>query len=346
MNRTRIVLGSLVVLALVAGAVRWRRAHVAPPDFCAEVRSKIGTRSATALLAKLRESHPNSAEVYFLSARQSRLEGNAPDAAVHAARAEELGWSRSQLARERVLRRAVTDARGARPELDDLLASDPNDSDGLAALAEGALQAGRSEEAVALAGRILERDPHDPRGLYLRGKARVQARQLDAARADLEAAVAAGPEPLVHAPARLALAMCLLDLGEFSRAFDLFCAARDEGPSDPLALFGVGRSATYLGRLDDAERAFSAVLELRPGHVETLVSLAQVVEQRGDLKRALGYLEAAERAEPDRRETHSRLAKILAALGQDEGAAHHESRFRALDPERKGPNTNPPKGMP
>jgi tetratricopeptide (TPR) repeat protein len=331
----------LLVIPLVLGVVAWRRAHAPAPDPFAEVRGKIGTRSATALLSRQREEHPNKAEVHFLSARQARLEGQPEDASAHLNRAAELGWSAPQVERERILTGALVDFPRVRPALDDLLGADERDCDVLLALAAGELQTGRADRAVRSVERVLEHEPGNPWALHLRGKARLQLRQLDLSRADLEAAFAAGPESLAYSPVRLTLALCLMDLGEFERAFTLFCAARDEEPTNPLAVFGVGRSASYLGRLEQAERAFLAVLKMWPGHVETLVSLAQVVEQRGDLKRALGYLEEAEKGEPNRRETHSRLAKLLAALGQDERAAYHEGRYRALDPERKGAAANP-----
>ena len=121
---------------------------------------------------------------------------------------------------------------------------------------------------------------------------------------------------------------------------ELFRAARTDDSSNPLALFGVGRAASYGGHLDEAEEAFRAVLVLRPGHVETLLALAQIAEQRGDLPRALAYLEEAEKGDPNRLETHARLAKLLAALGQSERAEAHEARYRALDPNRRPPNTS------
>jgi tetratricopeptide (TPR) repeat protein len=79
------------------------------------------------------------------------------------------------------------------------------------------------------------------------------------------------------------------------------------------------------------------VLRLRPGHVETLLGLAQVVEQSGDLDRALGYLEEAEKGDPKRLETLSRMSKLLAARGQLDRARDYEARYRALDPNRKVP---------
>ena len=84
----------------------------------------------------------------------------------------------------------------------------------------------------------------DDRALYLRGVAWQEGRRLDLARADLEAAVAAGPNALDYPKARQALAICLLDLGDFPPAADLFRAALVDDPDDVYALFGSGRASS------------------------------------------------------------------------------------------------------
>ncbi len=163
--------------------------------------------------------------------------------------------------------------------------------------------------------------------MTLRGRAWLRARRLDLARADLEAALEGGAEGLWYPAARLDLATCLLDLGEFEASLRLFHACHEAQPGEPLALFGVGRSAAFLGRWEEAERAFAEVLELRPGHVETLLGLAQACENLGNLGGALRCLQEAEKGDPQRAETQLQLAKILRALGQDQLAAEHQARY-------------------
>src|SRR5262249_12570666 len=158
------------------------------------------------------------------------------------------------------------DFRRAKPALERLLAAEPDNADVLLALAEGELAAGRPEQAAELAGRAVLQAPADARALAIRGAARLQARRLDLARADLAAVVAGDPDAIVFPQARLTLALCLLDLGDFGRALELFRACRTDEPNNLLALFGVGRAASHLGRFDEAEVAFRAVLVLRPGH--------------------------------------------------------------------------------
>ncbi len=321
----------LALLALTGLGWWWYRAYSAERGL-SEARALVGDRRADAVLADLRRRHPDRPDVFLLSARQSRLAGQPGEAWAHLERATALGADSAAVARENLLGRPATDFPGTRPDLDRLLAADPGDADVLLALADGELAQGRAEVAAELADRAVRNAPGDVRATAVRGEARMRARRLDLARADLTAAVAAGPDALAYPRARLALATCLLDLGEFAPALELFRAARTENPGDLVAAFGVGRTASHLRRLEEADEAFGAVLAARPAHVDTLLARAHVAEQRGDRPRALEYLERAEQADPNRRETHSALARLLDALGHADRAAAHEARYRALEP--------------
>jgi tetratricopeptide (TPR) repeat protein len=333
--KRRLLMIGLPALALIAGGVVWWLVHESSASPLAEASERVGTRSADPLLERLRKERPQNAEVQFLSARQARLAGRLEEAFAYLRQADSLGWDASRLRRERVLLYARADFPSGRLGLEQLLAADPADAEVLLALGEGELQAGRADLAAGYAGRVLAQAPGDVRALRLRGMVRLADRQLDGARADLEAALSAQPDSLSATAMRLDLGRCLLDLGDAQQALEHFRAARHDDPDNPLAWFGVGRAASYLDRPDEAESAFLTVLKLRPGHVETLLSLAQVVEQRGDLARALGYLEEAESAAPNRLDVNARLVKLLTAMGEHERAAVHEARYHELDPTRK-----------
>ncbi|OWK40454.1 tetratricopeptide repeat protein [Fimbriiglobus ruber] len=113
-------------------------------------------------------------------------------------------------------------------------------------------------------------------------------------------------------------------------AADLFRAALADDPDDVYALFGSGRAAGFLGQWAEAETFYKAVLVRRPGHVETLLAIAQVREQQGDAKAALADLEQAAAGDPNRLETLYRLAKLLRVTGQNERAAEYEAKYRDL----------------
>lgn len=58
-------------------------------------------------------------------------------------------------------------------------------------------------------------------------------------------------------------------------------------PKDPVALFRLGESLSFLGRLTDAEGAFRASIAADPNNVEAIWSLAVVQSQLGDRTGAL-----------------------------------------------------------
>lgn len=329
MRRLLITIGVLLVPLLVAGAVFWNRSRETAARF-AEARGRVGTRGAAATFDQLARAYPSRAEAFVLVDRQARLEGRLDDARSALDKAEGLGWPAGEIDRERLLVRAAADFPRARPELETRLAAAPDDRDLLLALAAGFQKQGANSRASELAGRVLATSPNDPAALFLRGIAWQEGRRLDLARADLEAAVAAGPNALDYPKARQALAICLLDLGDFPPAADLFRAALADDPDDVYALFGSGRAAGFLGQWAEAETFYKAVLVRRPGHVETLLAIAQVREQQGDAKAALADLEQAAAGDPNRLETLYRLAKLLRVTGQNERAAEYEAKYRDL----------------
>ncbi|QEL13515.1 tetratricopeptide repeat protein [Limnoglobus roseus] len=327
------VAGSGILLVLAAGVVLWLRAGRFD-TWLADARDKIGTRAASPLLDQLASDNPDQAEVPYLQARQARLAGKPQDVVTALGRAKQLGWSGALLDRERLLTLAAVDPRSARADVARAWESNPDDADLSLALAGCELQAGREARTLELVDRVLTRDPANLFAHHLRGKCLLQTRHLAEARASLEAAFAGGPDSLAHPAARLDLAMCLLDQGEFGRAHELFLAARKDAPSSPLATFGVGRTASYLNRLDEAEEAYQDILRQRPTHAETLLAMAQVAEQRGDLSAAIPYLERAVKVDPERAEIYARLAKLLTAVGDEKQAAVHESRYREIETAR------------
>jgi tetratricopeptide (TPR) repeat protein len=327
-------LGLVAVPLLVGGAVLWHRTHNSLAARLAQARDRLGTHSAGAELDQLARAYPGSAEVHFLGARQARLEGRLDEASARLDRAAALGWPAAQVERERLFLLAEVDFARARPDLEARLDAAPDDRDVLLALAGGEYRLGRIDRPIELTERALRGAPGDGEALCLSGRLWLKARRLDRARANLEAALAAGPDALFYRQARLSLALCLLDAGDFGRSLELFRACRQDEPDNAVALFGVGRAASFLGRWDEAEEAFEAVLAGRPGHLETLLALAQVREQRGDPAGALDCLERAERADPDRVETHYRLAKLLRVMGRDGEAAVHEARFKVDEARR------------
>ncbi len=85
-----------------------------------------------------------------------------------------------------------------------------------------------------------------------------------------------------------------------------------------------------LGRHDDAEAMFKSVIEAHPEHVGALTGLARLARQRRDRAGALGYFEAAAKADPDNLWGRCDLANILRELSRF-GEAEDDVQNRARD---------------
>jgi tetratricopeptide (TPR) repeat protein len=328
-KRVFLLLGVLVIPGIVGAVVYWQRLHSVTYQL-SQARLAMGTRHAGEILSRLVASHPDNAEVVFACACQQRAEGRVAPALSSLKRAGELGWPKSQIDREYLLVAGLADFKKTQPQLALWIDRHPDDVDALRVMALGYAKAGKLEKALALVTSVLARAPDDAAALCIRGKIRLQNRQLDQARPDLARAFQEGPDHPYYADARVLLAICLLDLGEFAEALRLFRESAADDPGNPKALFGVGRCSRFLNKSDDAAAAFEAVLKLRPDHIESYMQLAYVYEERGDLKKALATLENAATIDPYWYEVPFRMAKLLYALGEKERAAKCEARYTEM----------------
>ncbi len=103
-------------------------------------------------------------------------------------------------------------------------------------------------------------------------------------------------------------------------------------PHDPVALYRLGESLSFMGRLTDAEGAFRASLAADPASVESLWSLGVVQSQLGDRAGALAsYTRALEvREEPDLRADWTGVRFMLGLASRDELAAMATVSFTPL----------------
>lgn len=323
MKKLLLVFGLLLIPTLTGVGVYWYRSQSLSRRL-AEAQSAVGSRQGGELLERLARAHPQNAEVLFLHARQLRLEGQNDRALAQLEAAAERGWPQPQVARELLLLHAGTDFHRAEPDLQALLDIHPDDREALLALALGWCRQRNFDRAETLINGVLDQDPEDGVALCIRGRIRLQQQQPHDARPDLERALQLGSDRYFGRDARLLLAHCLLETGQFADARRRFEECRDEEPENPQVYFGLGRCAWYLGRWDEAANAFRQVLQLRPDHVDALSQLAYIHEERGELAQALRLLEQAARHDPKWSDLHFRMAKILLALGQKEQAAGHQ----------------------
>jgi tetratricopeptide (TPR) repeat protein len=336
----KLLLALLLLVCIGLVGLVWYRGQMLPRQL-ARARAGLGTREAGQLLEQLAQQYPDHAEVRFLNARQLRLEGQPGRALANLGRAAELGWPRSAVERESLLLRAQTDFPAVEPGLQALLDRDPHDREVALTLCLGWSRQQQLARAEALVNALLASDPGDAAALRVRGRIRLQQGQPHTARPDLETAVRDGAGWYFATDARLLLANCLLELGQFTDALQLFRECRAEEPENVRASFGIGRCHWYLGQWDEAAEAFAEVLRLRPDHLDALAHLAYVHEEKGDPRAALPLLEKALAYDPTWYDLYFRMAKILRALGQTERAAEYQKRALAVQKSWTRPRSGP-----
>jgi tetratricopeptide (TPR) repeat protein len=331
MNKVVVAILVLLGLAVVAvSALFWQRERNFERRL-EEARQTVGTRQGSEACHELVQSYPDSAEAQFLYARQLRIDQKVNQALASLKQAGELGWPHLQIERELLLLRAHSEFTQVEADLQARLNTDPDDTEALTALAEGWSRRGNVKKAESLLNSLLEREPPDAFALYLRGRIRLEKGSPHEALPDLEKAVQIGDGKLFVPEARLTLANCVLNVGDFDHALQLFHECEVSDPPNPAVTLGIARCHWYLGKWSEAEKAFQAVLALDAGNVDALSQLAYIYEERGELERAAGLLERAIQEDPKWYDLHFRMAKILLALGRPEQAADHRRRAEVME---------------
>ena len=117
----------------------------------------------------------------------------------------------------------------------------------------------------------------------------------------------------------------------------------EQDPTAPVSLGGAGSAAAgrhvqrgvvlqASGRIDEAEAAYRAALDLDPDHVAALDNMGTLLQRRLHFAEAVRYHEAALALDLERATTSYNLACALRALGQPLAAVDHYLRTVALDP--------------
>jgi tetratricopeptide (TPR) repeat protein len=339
-KKTIIVIGLIAIVSLAAGAVYWQRARSRTRRLD-EARALIDTRQGHELLEQLAVQYPNDPEVLLLRTRALRMRNQIEPAIQSLKRAEEFGGQRPTIERERLLLQARTDFRRAEPQLQALLDRNPDDPEVLLALALAWTQSRSYKKAEALAKAILERDPDDGFALCLAGRLQFLQHAPFDAKPNLEKAFAHGADRYYYADARIMLAQCLLEIGSFSEAMELYRQCRAEEPENARVLLGLGRCQWFLGQWQEATAIFETLLRLHPDHLDALSQLAYIHEERGEKHQALELLERAAKQDPTWDELHFRMAKILLALGQKDRAAVSLKHAEDLKQHWAKPRTGP-----
>ena len=206
-----------------------------------------------------------------------------------------------------------------------------------------AWQAGRGDEAEALAGAALARDPRDAGAHYVRGLVAADRGALDRARSAFEAAVSLAPD---KAGLRIALGNLALGQGDDAAAERAFRGALALAPGSRAARVNLGTVLKRRGRLEEAVQWFRSALALHRGFPrrdgagaeapvldpvqEATFRTASRAKLEHDLEQ-LDHLLARGRAAPALAEARDGLRRVLAGFG----GAQAPTAPRALDAEER-----------
>src|SRR6185295_887402 len=153
-------------------------------------------------------------------------------------------------------------------------------------LAQGQLSLGRPAAAEQTLQLILSEHPDQALALESFGVARLLAKDLDSAVANLRRAVELNPRrPETH----YTLGLALVDKAP-EEALTSFGEAIALRPNDANAWHYRGRALQSLGRLDEAANHYRRALEIEPGNGRSYLAIAEVLDKLGRHDEALRYL--------------------------------------------------------
>jgi Flp pilus assembly protein TadD len=131
--------------------------------------------------------------------------------------------------------------------------------------------------------------------------------------------------------ARRHLGRALLASGRVEEGLQVLGGLLEEEVSSRV-LFDFGLGCVRAGRLDSAQAAFAAALEIEPESTAIRINLALLEESRGDPAGAREQLLALEREVPDHFDLQLNLGRLALVAGDREAARRHYRRADALAP--------------
>ena len=144
-----------------------------------------------------------------------------------------------------------------------------------ARIAEG----GAREDAVALLLPYLDKNPDDPRALFLLG-------------------------------------FCFMGADKIGLSYQMFKRATELEPREAASWHNLGKCYHEAHRTEDAENCFRRALRLNPQFVNSLNGMGLVSVHRGDYDKAIGYSDAALKLEPASLDAKLNKGMAKLALGQ------------------------------
>ncbi|MFQ5767914.1 MAG: tetratricopeptide repeat protein [Acidobacteriota bacterium] len=201
-----------------------------------------------------------------------------------------------------------------------------------AALSQGNedLQAGRFSDAVMEFSKAMGVHPDNPVLLRVLGTAHARNNDLTRARRSLEASIRLDPRvPGAHYElAQVALAGGDLDTAEQEARRTVLL-----DPDNPTAHELVGVVEYRQGRVETALTTLEPVAARDPTRVQTQFILGLCYQHLKEYQKARDAFQKAVRNDPRHREAYFNLGKVLAILGDEEGARRANAEFLRLQNE-------------
>jgi tetratricopeptide (TPR) repeat protein len=233
------------------------------------------------------------------------------------------------------------------------------------------LDSGRPQDAFALCGEVLARQPDNAEALNLAGVAAFQAGDAAEARSLLETAIAFRPgfadalnnlgnvlkatgdlagaearyrEAAAAQPGNLDaeynLGIALEAQGRFAEAEASYRRCIGFEPSSAAANFNLGNVLKALSRLEEARGAYRRSLDIHPGQAEALNNLGAVEMELDRLADAIHCFQGAIGENPGFADAHYNLGIALQDTDELEAAIKSYRKALDCDPSHAGAQTN------
>ena len=191
-------------------------------------------------------------------------------------------------------------------------------------------QAGRFEEAEAVATSITQQFPKHPFGWKVLGAVLKQTGRMAESLAPMQVAVELSPQ---DAEAHSNLGVTLKDLGRLDEAEASCRQAIALKPDYAEAHNNLGITLKELGKLDEAEASYREAIALKPNLAQAHNNLGAALQELGRLDEAEASYKQAIALKPDAAGAHSNLGATLTELGRLDDAAASYRRLITLEPE-------------
>ena len=198
-------------------------------------------------------------------------------------------------------------------------------------------QAGRFEEAKALAVSLTQQFPKHPFGWKVLGAVLKQTGRLVESQLPMQKAIELSPQdPEAHSN----LGSTLQELGRSAEAEASCRQAITLKPDYAEAHSNLGVTLQELGRLDESEASYKQAIALKPDYTEAHYNFGVTLQELGKLDEAEASYKQAIALKPDHVEAHSNLGNTLKELGRlDEAEASYRQAI-ALKPDHVEAHSN------